>query len=104
MSGVLLIHTTDMRLCGFDAHLGHKVEFGFGLLGAVSETSHFSMTREEVAPGQWKTTKIRVHVDGSILLLKSVSRDEDSSHSRFKQVAHDLTLAEAVAIVRSTTF
>jgi hypothetical protein len=83
MSGVLLIHTPDMRLCAIDAHMDHGVEFGFGLLGKVSEQSHFSVAREQVSPGEWKTTKIRVHVDGSLLLMKSVSRDEDSSHFGF---------------------
>jgi hypothetical protein len=101
MSGVLLIHTTDMRLCGIDAHLDHSVEFAFGLLGKVSNQSHFSVVRQEVSPGQWRTTRIRVHVDGSILLLKSVARDEDASHSDFKLVAHDLTVAQAAEMVRS---
>lgn len=101
MSGMLLIHTADMRLCGLDAHLEHRVTFGFGLLGEVNAQSHFSMGREEVSPGEWKTTRIRVHVDGSILLLKSVSRDEDSSHYGFKLVPRDLTVPEAAAIVRA---
>jgi hypothetical protein len=104
MSGVLLIHTTDIRLCGLDAHLEHRVEFGFGLLGEVSDQSHFSIARQAVSPGQWKTTRVRVHVDGSILLFKSVSRDEDSLHFGFEQVARDLTPAEAAAIVSSNTF
>ena len=104
MSGVLLVHATDKRLCGIDAHLDHVVEFGFGLLGKVSNQSHFSILRQEISPGEWKTTKIRVHVDGSILLMKSVSRDEDSSHFGFKLIPHDLTLPQAAALVRSTTF
>src|SRR3984957_9895528 len=103
MSGVLLIHNADKRLCGIDAHLDHGVEFGFGLLGKVSDQSHFSVARQEVCPGQWKTTKVHVHVDGSILLMKSVSRDEDSSHFGFKLIPHDLTLPQAAALVRSTT-
>jgi hypothetical protein len=104
MSGVLLIHNADKRLCGIDAHLDHGVEFGFGLLGKVSDQSHFSVARQEVCPGQWKTTKVHVHVDGSILLMKSVSRDEDSSRSGFKLIDHDLTLVQAAALVRSTAF
>ena len=104
MSGVLLIHTADKRLCGINAHLDHVVEFGFGLLGKVSDQSHFSIVRREVSPGEWKTTKIRVHVDGSILLMKSVSRDEDASHFGFKLIPPDLTLPQAAALVRSTTF
>src|SRR6202012_2080524 len=104
MSGVLLINESDNRLCGIAAHLDHVVEFGFGLLGKASDQSHFSIVRQEVSPSEWKTTKIRVHVDGSILLMKSVSRDEDSSHFGFKLIPHDLTLPQAAALIRSTTF
>ncbi len=101
MSGVLLIHTTDMRLCELDAQLEHKVEFGYGILGQLSDKTHFFLAREEVSPAQWTTTKIRIHLDGSILLLKSISRDVDASRDNFKVVAHDLTVAAAAGIVRS---
>jgi hypothetical protein len=104
MSGTLLIHTPDMRLCELDAHLEHRVEFGYGILGKLSDKTHFFLAREEVAPAQWATTKIRVHLDGSILLLKSISRDLDASRYGFKPVAHGLTVAEAAAILHSTTF
>src|SRR6202035_262156 len=75
MSGMLLIHTTDMRLCEIDAQLQHRVEFGYGILGALSDKTHFFLARAEISPAQWTTTQIRVHLDGSILLLKSISRD-----------------------------
>ena len=104
MSGMLLIHTTDMRLCELDAQLEHKVEFGYGILGQLSDKTHFFLVREEVSPAQWTTTKIRVHLDGSILLLKSISRDLDASRYSFKQVDHGLTVADAAAILRSNTF
>lgn len=104
MSGTLLVHLPAMRLCAIDAHLDHKVEFGFGLLGEVSDGSHFSFVREEVAPAQWKTTKINIHVNGSLLFLKSFSRDEDSTHHGFQRVADQLSVAEAAAIVRSNSF
>jgi hypothetical protein len=101
MSGALFIHTADMRLCGIDAHLDHTVEFGFGLLGEVSEGSNVSITRKEVFPGQWKTAKLRIHMNGSMLLLKSFSRDEDSAHYGFKKVANNLSVAQAAAIACS---
>jgi len=103
MAGVLIIHMPDMRLCELDAHLEHKVEFGFGILGVLRETN-LSLVRGEVSAGEWTTTKIHVHLDGSILLLKSISKDVDSSRYGFKPVAHDLNVAEAAAIVRSNTF
>jgi hypothetical protein len=104
MSGTLLVRLRDMRLCAIDAHLDHKVQFGFGLLGEVSDGSHFSFVREEMVPGQWKTTKINIHVNGSLLFLKSFSRDEDSTHCGFQPVGDHLTVAEAATIVRSHTF
>jgi hypothetical protein len=104
MSGMLLIHTTDMRLCELDAQLQHRVEFGYGILGALSDKTHFFLARAEVSPAQWTTTKIRVHLDGSILLLKSISRDVDASRYGFQGVAQDLTVAQAAAIIRSNTF
>jgi hypothetical protein len=100
-SGYLFVRTPEMRLCAMNAHLDHRVEFGYGLLGKVSENSKFSMTRSEVAPGEWKTTKTDIHVDGSLLLLKSYSRDEQSDHFGFKTVAPDLSLAQAASLVRS---
>jgi hypothetical protein len=104
MSGNLLIHKTDMRLCKLDGHLDHKVEFGFGILGELSDQTRLFLERQEVSPGQWATTNIRVHLDGRILLLKSFSRDLDSSRSAFRLVPHDLTVSEAAAILRSSTF
>jgi hypothetical protein len=104
MAGVLIIHKPDMRLTELDAHLEHKVEFGFGILGVLRDTTNLSLARGEVSVGQWTTTKLRFHLDGSILLLKTISRDLDSSRHGFKPVAHDLNVAEAAAIVRSNTF
>ena len=101
MSGVLLIHMTDMRLSSLDVHLQHKVEFGFGLFGEISDKTHFSLTRQAVYSGLWKTTKIQVHFDGTILLLKNISRDVDSSQYDFKVIAPNLTVAQAAARVCS---
>ena len=104
MAGELVIHTPDMRLCKLDAHLQHKVEFGFGILGVLNDKTRLSLSREPVSPGQWTTAKIRIHMDGSILFLKSISRDLDSSRYGFKPVAHDLNVAQAAAIVNSNTY
>jgi len=103
MAGVLIIHTPDMRLWELDADLEHKVEFGFGILGVLRETN-LSLARREVSSGQWTTTKIHVHLDGNVLLLKSISQDVDASRYEFKIVAHDLSAAEAAAVLRSNAF
>ena len=57
-------------------HLVDRVSFGYGLLGHIDQGSHFGVTRVPITAMDWKTSKIAVHVDGRILLLKSISRDE----------------------------
>lgn len=101
MAGVMLIHTADMRLRRLDVQLEHRVEFGFGLLGEVSDKTHFTLEREEVLPGYWEPTQVLVHLDGTVLLIKSIARDVDSSQSSFKLVPHNLTAAQAATILRS---
>lgn len=69
------------RLCGIEGHLVDRVSFGFGLLGHIDQGSHFGVSRVPVTAMDWKSSKITVHVDGKILLLKSISRDQDATHS-----------------------
>ena len=104
MSGVLFIHSPDMRLSQLDVRLDHRVEFGYGILGDVSDTTNFSLARQEVSPGLWEPTKIHIHLDGTVLLMKSLSRDVEASQSGFKLVPHDLTVAEAAAMLRSKKY
>jgi hypothetical protein len=66
-------------------------------VGEVIDGSSFSIPREEVSPGQWKIAKLRILVNGSMFLLKSFSRDEDSSNYGFKKVANNLSAAQAAA-------
>ena len=101
MSGVLLIHRPDMRLSELDVHFDHRVEFGYGLLGNVSDKTKFSLTRQEVVPGAWEPAKIQVHLDGTVLLLKSISRDLESLQYGFRVVPQSLTVAEAAAMLRA---
>ena len=68
--------------------------FGFGILGKVSQDSRFFMSRGEVTPGQWKTQQMLVQIDGNILLMKSVSRQEDSLHSGFQAVPTQMSVAQ----------
>ena len=104
IAGDVYVNAADSRLCKLDTHLQHPVEFGFGLLGKVSQNSSFFMSRAPVSPGQWKTSTLRIHVDGNILLLKSVSRQEDSVHSDFKEVPFGLSIRDAADMVNSLKY
>ena len=63
----------------------HRIPKPTPSVGEVRDGSSFSIPREKVFPGQWKTAKLRIHVNGCMFLLKSFSRDEDSSRLRFQK-------------------
>jgi hypothetical protein len=100
LAGTILIHEPDNRLCGIQGHLVDRVTFGFGLLGHLDQDSHFAVTRVPVTPTDWKSTRIDVHLDGKILLLKSISRNEEAVHSEHQQLPPHLPLAQAAALTR----
>jgi hypothetical protein len=100
LAGIVLVRMPDERLCGIQGHLVDRVSFGFGLLGHIDQGSHFSVSRVPVTPMDWKSAKIAVHVDGRILLLKSISRDQDATHSSAEPLLPNLSLAQAAALTR----
>ena len=100
LAGILLVRMPAERLCGIEGHLVDRVNFGYGLLGHIDEGSHFGVTRIPVTATDWKSSKIAVHVDGRILLLKSISRDQDATHSGAKPLPPNLSLAQAAALTQ----
>jgi hypothetical protein len=100
LAGIILVRMPAQRLCGIEGHLVDRVTFGFGLLGHIDQGSHFRVTRAPVTATDWKSAKIAVHVDGKILLLKSISRDEDATHSGTTPLPLKLSLAQAAALTR----
>lgn len=103
LSGTILIRMPEERLCGIEGHLIDRVSFGFGLLGHIDPDSHFSVIRLPVTPTDWKSRKIDVHVDGKVLLFKSIARDEDATHSGAEPLPPHLSLAEAAAFTRQAS-
>ena len=100
MAGAIFIRMPAERLCGIEGHLTDRVTFGFGLLGHIDQGSHFSVIRVPVTPTDWKSSHIDVHVDGKVLLFKSISRDEDATHTGAEPLPPHLSLAEAAALTR----
>ena len=100
LGGTILVSMPGKRLCGIDGHLLDRVSFGFGLLGHVDQDSHFSVVRAPVTAKDWTSAKIVVHVGGKIFLLKSISRDDDATHSGVQPLPPNLTLAEAAALTK----
>lgn len=87
-----------MRLCSVSGHLVKTVDFGWGLLGHVSQGSGFSLDRVQVEPSVWRSTVLKMDFDGAILFFKSISRSQHTVRSDFQPIPVNLNLKQAVAL------
>jgi hypothetical protein len=103
LAGTILVRMPADRLCGIEGQLIDRVSFGWGILGHLEKDSRFRVTRTPVTATDWKSTRIEVHVDGKILLFKSISRDQDARHSSAEPLPPHLSLAQAAALTWPST-
>jgi hypothetical protein len=95
MQGTVSLKSPEDRLCTLDAKIVHPVEFGFGMLGHIDQGGHFSLARKQVDATHWKSDHITVHINGRILMLKSLAQDQDAVRAGIRIVPQNLTLAQA---------
>lgn len=95
LSGQIVVDQTLKRLVSINGKIGHKIDFGFGLLGYVNPGGSFVVIRTEVSPTHWKTSEVDVDVVGRILLLSEVSKVQRETRWGFEPIPQNITLAEA---------
>jgi hypothetical protein len=100
MAGTVSLKRPEDRLCTLDAKIIHPVEFGYGMLGHIDQGGHFSLARKQVDAKNWKSDHISVHINGRILMLKSLAQDQDAVRTEIRTVPQNLTLAQASQITR----
>jgi hypothetical protein len=100
MTGTVSLKRPEDRLCTLDAKIVHPVEFGFGMLGHIDQGGHFSLARRQVDEKNWKSDHISVHINGRILMLKSLAQDQEAVRTEIRTVPPNLTLAQAAQITR----
>jgi hypothetical protein len=100
MVGTVSLKKPDDRLCTLDAKIIRPVEFGYGMLGHIDQGGHFSLARKQVDAKNWKSEHITVHINGRILMLKSLAQDQETVRTDIRIVPQNLTLAQADQITR----
>lgn len=105
MDGFLIVNTKQNRLVEISGQLTNGVEFLGGLLGHLDRGGTFDVRRQEIAPGYWAITRLKVNMNGKILFFKTIAVQQDETHSDFQRIpdATTLTQAEELAEKRSAT-
>lgn len=99
MSGIMWINIKEDRLKEIDGHIGHRVNFGWGVLGHLDKGGRFRVVQAEVVPGHWEIVKLIVDMRGKALFFKSISVQQDETRSDYKLLPPGITLAEGAKLI-----
>jgi len=100
MQGYLLIDAEQMRIAKMDGTLFKDVGFGWGILGHLDKGGHFLVEQAEVEKRHWDISRMSLKFTGRILLFKRIDIESEDRYSDFREVAPDLTFAQAVELLK----
>ena len=103
LAGTLIVDARLKRMIDMRGVLAERVDFGYGFLGHVDKGGTFEIHRRRVSATRWKTDLVEVHVQGKILMLKTVSKDQREARSDFRPVPSGTTLADAKEMLSQVT-
>jgi hypothetical protein len=95
LTGTMIVDLQSKRAIDMSGSVAERVDFGYGLFGHVDKGSSFHIHRHQVSAAHWKADLIETHVQGKVLLVKSLSKDQREARSDFRPVPSGTTLAEA---------
>ncbi|HZC43130.1 MAG TPA: hypothetical protein VE195_03085 [Acidobacteriaceae bacterium] len=96
MAGQMVLDAGQKRLKVLSGKLIQTVEFGWGLFGQMNKGGTFRVVRSQLAPGIWEITETHVHIQGHMLIFKSINEQEDEISSDYKKTPPSMTLREAI--------
>ena len=100
LAGEVRIDVKTGRIEMLDAVISEPVKFGYGLLGSVTQGGTIHIQFVNVGDGIWKTQQAKLHVDGHIALVKSLSKTEDSERLDFKRLPGGFTIPAALNMLQ----
>jgi len=103
LTGRLLLNHQDARIEKIEGVLQHDVNFGWGLLGHLDRGGSFMVENLRIAPGHWETRTMELNFAGRVLFFKSMAMKEHEYNSNFRRVPDNLTLVQALDLLRKKT-
>jgi hypothetical protein len=101
MAGTILVDPEQKRLARLSGRLVENVNFGFGIFGHIAKGGTFEIARTQVSASHWKTQLVDIHVDGRMLLFKTINKQQHEIRSDFEPVSNDLDLRQAEELLQS---
>lgn len=101
MAGEIIVSKPESRIQRISGKLIRDVKFGYGLLGKMEQGGTFNVERRRLAPGVWQITESHVHINGHILLFKTISEQEDEIKTDFRPTPSGTSLEQAANLLQN---
>lgn len=95
LQGTVTVNLRLKRMIAMHGTVAERVDFGYGILGHVERGGTFEIHRRQVNDAHWKTDLVDVHLQGKVLLLKTLDKHQRETRTDFRPVPGGTTLAEA---------
>lgn len=92
MEGDMAVDTKQRRIASLKGKLIRDVKIFGGFLGSLYAGGTFDVERRETGNQVWQITETHVHINGHVLLFKTISEQEDDVKTNFKQLAANATM------------
>jgi hypothetical protein len=99
MEGTLTVDRKEERLVEISGKLMNEVKFFGGVLGHLDRGGTFDVRQARVGEGSWEIVRLKVNMNGKALFFKTISVQQDETHSHFQRLPDNITLAEAADLL-----
>ncbi len=101
MEGDMIIDANAKRIAKIDGTLFKDVDFGWGILGKLYKGGKFRIVQRDVGDGHWEEVEETLHMNGKILLVKSLTIWSTETMTDFRPVPSNLTTAQALELLHN---
>lgn len=101
MAGDVLIDPSSQMIAKIDGTLIKDVTIGWGFLARLNKGGRFVMEQSRGPDGTWHQKLLQVDFDGTEFIFKGLHIHEKIVRCCFERVPHDLTITEAVHMLRA---
>ena len=101
MAGQIVVAKPENRIQSISGKLIRDVTFGWGLFGRMEQGGTFSVERRSLAPKIWQITESHVHIQGHVLLFKTISEQEDEVKTDLRPTPPSTSLEQAANLLRN---
>ena len=103
MEGDMAVDARQHRIASLRGRLVRDIKIAYGLLGQLNAGGTFNVERRELRPSVWEITETHVHIQGHVLIFKTISENEDDVKSHFHEIPSSTSLSQAESALLQQT-